>query len=107
MYAYLDENHANERKSGMTDDQFYYKSRKRAIGAFKKAIWDLSEEDKSAISLAWESQFTQLFESLSIADTKGYVQKYINPVRYLPSLSSYINIISGDQEGEDTTDLAD
>lgn len=107
MYAYLDENHANERKPGMTDDQFYYKSRKRAIGAFKNEMWDLSKEDKSAIILAWENQFTQLFESLSIADTKKHVQKFIQPVKYLPSLLSYIKIISGDQEGEDTSDLAD
>lgn len=107
MYAYLDEHHANERKPEMTDDQFYYKSRKRAIGAFKNDIWNLSEKDKSAISLAWERQFTQLFESLSIADTKKYVQKFIKPIHFLPSLPSYIKIITGEREGEDTSDLAD
>ncbi|MCJ7567770.1 MAG: class II fructose-bisphosphate aldolase, partial [Anaerolineales bacterium] len=41
IFAYLRDNHSNERKEGQTDDQFYYKTRKRAIGPFKQALWDL------------------------------------------------------------------
>ena len=33
-----------ERKKGMTDEQFYYKARKKAIGPFKQKMWELSDE---------------------------------------------------------------
>jgi hypothetical protein len=36
MYAYLREKHAADRKPDMSDEQFYYKTRKNAVGPFKK-----------------------------------------------------------------------
>jgi fructose/tagatose bisphosphate aldolase len=57
MYAYLDEKSASERKPGMTDEQFYYKTRKNAIGPFKKQTWQLPAEKRAEISQAWEAQF--------------------------------------------------
>lgn len=107
MYAYLDENHKQDKKSGMTDDQFYYKTRKNAIGSFKSEIINLPEEAKSEIRKAWEAQFSQLFEALAIKDTKKFVDQCIVPVKHLPGLSSYVNAISGQTEVEDTSDLAD
>jgi len=106
IYQYLDENHQNERKSDMTDDQFYYKSRKRALGAFKKNILDLPEEEKAKVAAAWEKQFTELFNALSIAGTQKFVDEQVNPVAVLPSLSTYLEF-SGEVEEEDTSDLAD
>jgi fructose/tagatose bisphosphate aldolase len=107
IYEYLEINHQNERKPGMTDDQFYYKSRKRALGAFKERILNLPAEEKTKISAAWEKQFSQLFDSLAIADTKQYVDTYISPVKVLPPLSSYIDRLTIEKEEEDTSDLAD
>lgn len=107
MYAYLDENNQHERKEGMTDDQFYYKTRKRVIGVFKKEILGLPDEEKAKIVQEWEKQFAQLFDSLAIAGTKEYVDKFITPVKPLPSLSAYISILAGGSEEEDTSDLAD
>ncbi len=107
MYAYLDENAQNERKPDMTDDQFYYKSRKRALGAFKAEILQLSEEERAPIAKAWEAQFAQLFDALSIGDTRKFVEKTIAPVKHLPPMSSFIALMAGDQEEEDTSDLAD
>ena len=107
IYKYLEENHQNERKPDMTDDQFYYKSRKRAFGAFKKEILSLPAEDKAKVSAAWEKQFTQLFDSLAIADTKNFVDEHIKPVKVLPALSSYMALFEGEIEEEDTSDLAD
>ncbi len=66
MYAYLDKNHADERKSGQTDEQFYYKTRKRAIGPFKPQTWHLDASIKNEIGKAWEDQFRMLFELLNI-----------------------------------------
>ena len=64
-------------------------------------------EEIAPICDAWENQFTQLFESLAIKDTKNFTEKFIKPVHHLPSLSSYIEIVTGEQEIEDTSDLAD
>lgn len=107
MYAYLDENNQHERKPDMTDDQFYYKTRKRVIGVYKNDILSLPAEAKAKVTKEWEKQFTQLFDSLAIADTKQYVNRFITPVKLLPSLSSYISLLTGEFEEEDTSDLAD
>jgi fructose/tagatose bisphosphate aldolase len=107
IYAYLDENHSGERKADMTDDQFYYKTRKRAFGAFKKEIWGISEEEKAAISEKWAAQFQQLFDSLAVADTKQYTDKITAGRSYLPGLESYFEYTAGDKVEEDTSDLAD
>jgi len=107
IYAYLDKNHSNERKADMTDDQFYYKTRKRAIGPFKKQIWGLPPDVQERASAAWEEQFQQLFMSLGIANTNKYINKYIIAPKYLPSLKSYIKIVTGEGTDEETSDLAD
>ena len=107
MYAYLDENNQHERKPDMTDDQFYYKTRKRALGAFKADILQLSDAEKAQVSKAWKTQFAQLFESLAIAGTKAYVDQTVTLVKVLPTLQSYIEVVTGDMEEEDTSDLAD
>ncbi len=107
MYTYLDENNQHERKPDMTDDQFYYKTRKRALGAFKSDILQLSDADKAKIAEAWKAQFSQLFDSLAIADTKTYVDQTVTLVKHLPSLQSFIEIVTGEVEEEDTSDLAD
>lgn len=107
MYAFLDDNHKQDKKAGMTDDQFYYKTRKNAIGQFKNEIIALPDEAKAEIRKAWEAQFSQLFSALAIGDTKKYVDQFTKPVKHLPGLSSYIDITTGQKEAEDTSDLAD
>lgn len=107
IYAYLDKNHAGERKPDMTDDQFYYKSRKRAIGPFKKQIMAIPEKLRNKITVSWENQFRLLFNSLAIGDTKKLVDKFISTPKYLPTLDSYIAAISSQTTEEDTSDLAD
>ncbi|MEK6221460.1 MAG: class II fructose-bisphosphate aldolase, partial [Chloroflexota bacterium] len=102
IYSYLEENHANERKADMTDDQFYYKTRKRGIGAFKKQIWDLPAETKDKISAAWEEQFSDLFERLAIKDTKKYTEQIINGPMITPHLNDYLTELGEDQIQEDT-----
>lgn len=107
MYAYLDENAQNERKPDMTDDQFYYKSRKRALGPFKGEIMQMTDAEKAAVSKAWEAQFAQLFDALSIADTKPFVTRTVTPVKHLPSLDSFVEVVTGGVAEEDVSDLAD
>jgi len=104
IYAYLDKNHAHERKSGQTDEQFYYKTRKRALGEFKKKIWSISPDQLAKVNAAWEIQFRDLFDRLGMADTRQYVNQHIREVIIEPKLEDYL---LGEVIQEDTTDLAD
>jgi len=104
IYAYLDENHSHERKEGQTDEQFYYKTRKRALGAFKKAIWNMTPAQLARVKAAWDTQFRDLFDRLSVADTRPFVEEHIQPVHIPAQLAHYLQ---GDGKVEDTSDLAD
>ncbi len=104
MYAYLDENHSDERKPSMTAEQFYYKSRKRAIGPFKAVLWDMEEDKKAEIAQAWEEQFRKLFNLLAVEGTREYVEKIVKPIAIQPKLKDYLG---EEAVEEDVTDLAD
>ena len=104
IYAYLREHHAHERKPDMTDEQFYYKTRKRALGPFKKEIWALPEDVKEAVYQDWDAQFARLFRQLRIGETRAIVDRTIRVVKILPRLEDYID---ADMAGEDVSDLAD
>jgi len=83
MLAWLDANAESERKSGDTADQFYYRARKRAIGPFKREMWDLPEAIRSAISADLEQTFGFLFDQLAVKDTADLVRRLINaPVQH-------------------------
>ncbi len=77
IYAYLAKNHANERETGETDEQFYYKTRKRAWGPFKKETWGIPEKDKQVIREELEAEFMMMFQRLNVANTVDLVAKYV------------------------------
>jgi hypothetical protein len=104
MYAYLDENHSDERKEGQTEEQFYYKTRKRAIGPFKDALWGMSGDALSPIESAWEAQFRALFERLNVINTRKMVESTVDPVIVQPDVVLYLSESAGE---EDVSDLAD
>jgi fructose/tagatose bisphosphate aldolase len=104
MYAYLDKNNAGDRKAGMTDEQFYYKTRKSAVGAFKKQSWGLPAAEKNKVGAAWEAQFQRLFKQLNLAGTRRYTDKFIKPVYVQPSQKEYLGEAV---EAENVSDLAD
>jgi len=104
MYEYLDENHNDERKPDMTDEQFYYKTRKRVIGAFKAQTWDLPADKMDEICSAWEAQFGKLFELLGLTNTRNFIEQTITPVLIAPELDYYLKL---EADEEDVSDLAD
>jgi fructose/tagatose bisphosphate aldolase len=106
IYKNLFENNRNEYKEGMTEDQFYYKTRKRALGAFKAEIWNLTFEQKNKITSAWEKQFTQLFTSLGISGTKKFTDETVKPVFIQPDYFQYV-LKEKSKAEEDVSDLAD
>jgi fructose/tagatose bisphosphate aldolase len=104
MYAWLDVNNAADRKDGMTDEQFYYKTRKNAIAPFKAQSYALPEDAKTKLINAWEAQFDKLFNLLGVKDTKNYTDKYIKSAKVAPKFDDYVK---QDVVAEDVSDLAD
>ena len=71
---------ADERKEGETEEQFLYKTRKKALGPFKNALWTLPSDAASQISANLSSKFGQLFDELGIAGTRGLVDEFVRPM---------------------------
>jgi len=70
-------NAADERKDGETDEQFVYKTRKKALGPFKKQMWTMPDTNKLPIVQALEDKFEFLMEKLAVFNTKELVTKYV------------------------------
>ncbi|RUM41677.1 MAG: aldolase [Desulfurobacterium sp.] len=81
IYNWLKTELKNEWKEGWTEEQFIYKTRKKAFGPFKKKFWDLPQDVKEKIMAELEKKFRFLFEQLNVYGTKKYVDKYIKPVK--------------------------
>ena len=71
-------NAADERKEGQTDQQFVYTTRKKAIGPFKRQLWDL--ESKDEILAAQRRKISYLFTELGVNDTLRMAERYVTPV---------------------------
>ena len=71
------ENCASERKASDSEQQFLYKSRKKAIGPFKRRMWDLPADVLSAVSADLEGRFGFLFDQLNIGGTTEVVSRYV------------------------------
>jgi fructose/tagatose bisphosphate aldolase len=65
-----------DRKQGETEEQFLYKTRKRAFGDFKREMWGLPEEDLRGIRETLESRFSWLFHRLNVVETADLVGKF-------------------------------
>jgi fructose/tagatose bisphosphate aldolase len=72
------ENAEDERKSDQTDQQFVYTTRKKAIGPFKRQLWDLDVKDE--ILAAQHRKIAFLFTELGVNGSAGMVDRYVRPV---------------------------
>ncbi|MDE3054261.1 MAG: aldolase, partial [Gemmatimonadota bacterium] len=79
IYAWLDVNAAGERKPTDSDEQFYYKTRKKALGPFKRQFWDLPDGVKASLAEAYDAKFGFLFEQLAIGETAAVVARFVKP----------------------------
>lgn len=85
IYGWLRENAKDERKPSDSDEQFFYKTRKKALGPFKKQIWDIPADLKAKLGRAYDEKFGFLFEQLAIGNTSTHVEKYVKaPVLHRP-----------------------
>ncbi len=80
-------NAADERGPNDTDDQFVYKTRKKALGPNKRALWELPTKD--AILADQSAKLRFLFEQLAVTGSKAMVDRYImTPARHRPAPDS-------------------
>ena len=81
VYNWLKTELKGEWKEGWTEEQFIYKTRKKAFGKFKKDFWDLPQDVKEPMLEDLEKKFRFLFEQLGVFGTKEVVNKYVKPVK--------------------------
>jgi fructose/tagatose bisphosphate aldolase len=74
---HLDTHCNDERKAGETEEQFLYKTRKKAFGDFKKELWHLPESNHRKIMKELEDRFSLIFRKLNVVGTDGLVGKYV------------------------------
>ncbi|MCG8432094.1 MAG: class II fructose-bisphosphate aldolase [Candidatus Omnitrophica bacterium] len=83
MYEWIKANLSSERKEGQTEEQFIYKTRKKALGPFKKEIMGLSEDVRHKIVADIEDTFDFLFRQLNAVNNKDIVAQYITLKRVI------------------------
>jgi len=102
LRAWVDENAVGERKGGDTNEQFYYKARKKAIGPFKRELWSLPEEIRAAIAADLERTFAFLFEQLNVNGTEDHVNRFVQaPMQHHAALKpALVTAVDDAEAGE-------
>jgi fructose/tagatose bisphosphate aldolase len=106
IYGWLRENAKDERKAADTDEQFFYKTRKKALGPFKRRLWDLPDDVRTRVARAYDAKFEFLFTQLAVGGTADAVRRFVKATklhRPMPGTTGYENVAAA----PDDTDLSD
>jgi fructose/tagatose bisphosphate aldolase len=103
MYAYCEENFGSERGGSETDEQFLYKTRKKALGVFKRELWEMPEETRGFIRADLREKFAFLFRQLRVTDTAEMAAEHATPVGVRRSGPAALRVAAA----EDDWDLSD
>lgn len=76
IYAYLDEHCQDERKPDMTPEQFYYKTRKKGLGPFKKELSQLPPSVLNPLLSELKGKFRLLFSKLGVGGTRKELSRF-------------------------------
>lgn len=101
IYEWLKNNVANEKKEGETEEQFIYKTRKKALGPFKKDIMGLPRQTRDAIAGELEEKFDSLFKQLNSVNNKELVDKYVTLKRVISRKREEKEVVVHTGEGAD------
>jgi len=101
MYEWLKVNAASERKEGESDEQFFYKARKKALGPFKKEIMGLPQEARDKIAAEIEAKFDFLFKQLNTVNNKDLIDKTVTLKRVIVRKHKEESAVVHDGEGAD------
>jgi fructose/tagatose bisphosphate aldolase len=95
---------ADERKAGDTDEQFFYKTRKKAIGPFKRQMWSMPAPVRAAIGQSLEDKFRFLLEKLRATGTRAMAERYAPQIPdTFPTFGASVAV----RAHEDVTGLSD
>lgn len=101
IYEWLRTNAKDERKPTDSDEQFFYKTRKKALGPFKRTLWDLPADAKAKLARAYDDKFTFLFNQLAIGGTAPLVAKYISaPEQHRPTPDEAVGVAAAPDDAE-------
>lgn len=78
IYTWIEKECKADCKEGITKKQFIYKTRKKALGPFKKQLWELSPQAKKPIREALYKQLLLLFQKLNIINTAHILTPYVS-----------------------------
>ena len=101
IYQWLKINAASEKKDGETDEQFFYKTRKKALGPFKREIMGLSDSIREAIALELEAKFDFLFKQLNVVNKKELTDTHTHLKKVITRKRKEAAAIVHDGEGAD------
>ncbi len=76
IYAYLRKELGGPAK-GESDAQFLYRERKRAIGPFKRRLWDMDEAVWDALRAEMRATLSAQFRLLGVAGTRDLVARHV------------------------------
>jgi len=103
IYEWIKTNVISEKSADETEEQFIYKTRKKALGPFKKDIMGLPQEVRDTMAKEVEEKFDFLFKQLNTVNNKELVDKYITLKRVIvrPRKEKEEKQIVHDTEGAD------
>ncbi len=105
IYEWLRGNAKDERKATDSDEQFFYKTRKKALGPFKRRLWDLEDAVKQKLAAAYDAKFFFLFTQLGVGDTAPVVNRLVKPVTiHKPEPGAGIEAIAAAPDDADLSD---
>jgi fructose/tagatose bisphosphate aldolase len=86
MHAFANSELAGERTADETDVQFFYKTRKKAWGPFKRQAWDMPAEIRAELGKTLQDKFEFLIRQLKANDTREITLRYVEqtPVEIEP-----------------------
>jgi fructose-bisphosphate aldolase, class II len=105
IYEWLRTNAKDERKEKDTDEQFFYKTRKKGLGPFKQRFWDLDESIRSKLAAAYDAKFEFLFTQLAIRDTAPTVARFVKaPSIHKPEPHAGLETVAAAPDDADLSD---
>ncbi len=81
VYDYIRKEYGSEKKEGMSEDLFIYKTRKKGYGGPMKAPWwNLPEDVRTKIGADLQAEFEFLFDQLGATGTMADILAAVKPV---------------------------
>ncbi|MCZ2111701.1 MAG: class II fructose-bisphosphate aldolase [Dehalococcoidia bacterium] len=86
MRKYSDTDLIGERSEGETDIQFFYKTRKKAWGPFKRQTWDLPADIRAELGKTLQDKFEFLIHQLKANGTRAITLEHVvqKPIEVTP-----------------------